>query len=383
MKIAYVTTYDAADVRQWSGTGHFIARALQSENTTIEYVGNLKERYSLLMKGRQYLCQKLLKKDYLRARSKTITHGYARQVAEQVARSRPDVIFSPGTIPVSYLDCDVPIVIWTDATFSGMVGFYPSFSNLTRQSIIDGNAAERAALERCALAIYSSEWAARSAIEQYGADPAKVKVVPFGANLQHEPTEQEMRKRVAERPRDVCKLLFLGVDWERKGGDIVLAVAQELNRRGIRSELTLVGCAPPKTLHPLPDFVKPLGFISKATPNGTERLDRLISESHFLFIPSRADCTPIVFGEANSFGVPCLGTDVGGIRSVISDGVNGYALPPGASIDAWCDLIGGHMRDYARYTALAHASFAEYRRRLNWSVAGEQVRDLMRGLLPN
>ena len=34
------------------------------------------------------------------------------------------------------------------------------------------------------LALFSSDWAARGAIELYGADKNKVKVVPFGANIQ-------------------------------------------------------------------------------------------------------------------------------------------------------------------------------------------------------
>ncbi len=110
----------------------------------------------------------------------------------------------------------------------------------------------------------------------------------------------------------------MGVDWHRKGGDIAYAVAKRLNQIGLPTELTVVGCQP-LINEPIPKFVKSLGFIKKSAPEGKERLNRLIIESHFLILPSLADCTPMVFPEANSLGVPCLSTKVGGIPSIIQE----------------------------------------------------------------
>jgi glycosyltransferase involved in cell wall biosynthesis len=106
-------------------------------------------------------------------------------------------------------------------------------------------------------------------------------------------------------------------------------VTQELNDMGLEARLTIAGCRPPDGAF-LPDFVKVLGYISKSTREGAKALERLLTTFHFVILPTKADCTPMVFPEANSFGIPCITTDVGGIPTVIRDGVNGQKLSPAA-----------------------------------------------------
>jgi glycosyltransferase involved in cell wall biosynthesis len=380
IKVAYVTTWDARDVHQWSGTGLSILRSLHADDIAIECIDRLEERHSLALKAKQLLRRGVFRETYLRGRSPVVTRGYADQIAVRLRHAAADIVFSPGTIPIAYLDCDKPIVFWTDATFAGLLDFYPTFSNLNSESVRDGNAAEQAALDRCALALYSSDWAAGTAVRHYSVDPRKIRVVPFGANLDNAPGLREVERFIDARPTGRCKLLFLGVDWFRKGGDIVLEAARRLNLRGLQTELTVVGC------HPvcdgaLPGFVRPLGFISKSQPGGAQRIARLLAETHFLFIPSRADCTPIVFGEANAFGVPCLTCDIGGARTMVTDDVNGYAFPPESPVDDYCDYICGCMADRVRYRRMALDAFGQYETRINWRVAGQTVRNLIRELL--
>jgi glycosyltransferase involved in cell wall biosynthesis len=257
-----------------------------------------------------------------------------------------------------------------------MINFYPIFSNLSQESIRNGNKMEKLALEKCRLAIYSSDWAAQTAIENYQINHSKVKVVPFGANIECNRSLDDIKALVDLRPTNQCNLLFLGVDWFRKGGDIALEVAKELNKQGLNTKLTVIGCQP-ITNKPLPNFVKPLGFVSETTQEGIQLINKLLSESHFLILPSIADCTPMVFGEANSFGVPCLATDVGGITTVIKKNLNGRTFSRHDSILDYCTYISNLFSDYSQYKRLALSSFNEYQSRLNWSVAGQTVKNLI------
>jgi glycosyltransferase involved in cell wall biosynthesis len=380
MKIAYVTTYDAKDIKKWSGVGYHIARALENQSLLLEYIGSLKEKYSLPLKAKQYLSnyfsKKIPIKRYLRDRDPLIVKNYAQQVASKLSKINHDLVLSPGTIPIAYLECSQPIVFWTDGTFSGMIDFYPEFTNLSQKTIKDGNALESAALNRCKLAIYSSEWAAQTAINIYQADPAKLKVVPFGANIECDRSFDDIRTIVDSRPKNKCKLLFLGVDWYRKGGNIAFDVVKELNKIGLDTELTVVGCLPAIN-EPIPNFVKAVGFISKATKEGQNKINKLLAESHFLILPTLADCNPVVFCESNSFGVPCLSTDVGGIPTVIKDDVNGKTFPKGTSIAEYCTYVCKLFSEYSQYKNLALSSFNEYQSRLNWSVSGQTVKKLL------
>jgi len=153
-----------------------------------------------------------------------------------------------------------PVALWTDATFAQMVGLYPEFQRLTTATIENGNRLERLALSRASVAIYASDWAAQSAIRDYGADPAKIRVIPFGANLPVARTDLEIDSIIANRLGDLCRLLFVGVDWKRKGGDVALRVTKQLNDRGIRAELTIVG-ATPEIPEKMKDLVNVVGFV--------------------------------------------------------------------------------------------------------------------------
>ena len=147
-------------------------------------------------------------------------------------------------------------------------------------------------------------WAAEHAKQL--TDPVKIYVLPFGASVAIEHTMQDVeawaKKKRQERQRG-CNLLFLGVDWIRKGGPLAIEAAKILNGRGVPTTLTVVGCQPPVEV---PDFVRVLGFISKSTAEGRGRIKELLQESDFLILPSEAEAAGVVFCEASAFGfLPC------------------------------------------------------------------------------
>ena len=102
-----------------------------------------------------------------------------------------------------------------------------------------------------------------------------------------------------------------------------------------------------------------------------------MTEAHFLILPSRAECAAVVFAEASSFGLPSLGTKVGGIPTVIRDGKNGQTFSLYDNPEAYCDYIQALMSSRQKYNELALSSFREYSERLNWVVAGKKVYELV------
>lgn len=385
MRVAYVTTYDSSSLKgsnEWSGTGYYIAQSFKKQSIQVDYLGPLKDPLSLQLfrklKGRFY--QQVFNKNYQKDADPFTLKSYAKQIANQLMDKQLDVVFSATVNPIAYLECKEPIAFWADGTFANIQEFYPLYSNLPEEVVRDWHQMEKLALEKCKLAIYSSEWAARSAIHDYQADPTKVKVIPFGANIESTLTFEAIKAAIESRPIDRCKLLFIAVDWVRKGGDVAYQVAKYLNQTGLRTELTVVGCQPIVD-EPLPDFVNALGFISKSTREGKARIQQLIQESHFLVLPTLADCTPIVFCEANSLGVPCLSTTVGGVPTMIHNDVNGRLFDRNASITEYCDYITNLFIDYSDYKKLALSAFHEYESRLNWQVAGQKVKDLLKTIV--
>ncbi len=376
MKIAYVSIYDSSDVHAWSGLGNYIFRSLKNAGFQTERIGNLRARniWVLLSYLKKIYYRYLLSQNYLRDREIKILLDYAAHVNKLLACIQYDILFSPGTNPFGILQIEKPIAFWTDSTFAGMIDFYPAYTNLCAETINNGNKMEQSALSQCRLAIYASEWAARTAIQYYDIDPEKVKVVPFGANIECGRNLDDIIRITECKRFDICKLLFLGVDWYRKGGDKALAIANSLNQRGIKTELHIAGCRQPAGL---PNFVKNHGFISKKTEQGINLLEKLFSESHFLVVPSRAECYGVVYAEASSFGLPSLATNVGGISTAIHNGKNGWTFPLDTPPEEYCDYIENYMSSKTDYMELALSSFREYSERLNWSTAGRKVYELM------
>ncbi len=377
MKVGYVSRYDAGDINYWSGLSTFISKALENQGIDLDYFGPLVEKHKLLFQFKQGYYKYMLGKKHLRDYEPSILRDFGKQIKSKISDAQPDLVFSATASPVAYLECRQPIVFWADAVFASLVNFYPFFSNLSAESVAEGNAAESAGLERCSLAIYASDWAAEAAVRNYGVKREKVKVVPFGANISVKRNLEDIKTIVNARPADRCKLLFLGVEWERKGGEIAAEVTRRLNENGIETELTVAGCEP-NLDESLQKIVKVVGFVNKATKAGREQINRLLRESHFLIIPSRAECYGIVFCEANSFGVPSIATAVGGIPTVIKNDVNGRTFELDADIDLYCDYIADLFADYSKYRQLAVSSFHEYETRLNWNVAGRTVRNLLK-----
>lgn len=377
MKISFITTYDALDVHNWSGIAYYFSKSLEKDDVKLDYVGNLQSKESMLFQGKG-LFYKFRGLKYLQDRDPSFGKYYAAQVSKRIS-SYSDVVLSPGTIPIAYLHNRNPKVFYTDATFAGMLGFYDTFSNLCAESIKFGHELEQRALSSSSLAIYSSDWAAKTALDNYEVDPQKVKVVPFGANFESSISFNEVKSLISKRPRKICRLLFLGVDWERKGGDLALKIAKALNGAGLQTELHIAGV---KSLpfKNLPEFVIDHGFISKATTVGRNALERLLYESHFLVLPTKAEAYGCVFCEANSFGVPNIATEVGGIPTIVKENVNGKLFPLSATENAYSNYILGLFNDYSSYEKLALSSFNEYRRRLNWTIAGNSVLELIKDL---
>jgi glycosyltransferase involved in cell wall biosynthesis len=383
MKVAWVTAYDAEDPRSYGTRGYYEPRSLIQQSVQVDYIGPLRipwhYRPALYVKSRLN-GNRFNGRWYSVERSPLVLRDQARQISRQLSkRTGIDIVCSgpsPWSQPVAYLESEQPIVIWTDGVFASVLDFYPEFfrNRISQASIDEGIANERAALSRCSLLIYASEWAAQQAMRHYGVDPKRIKIVPWGPNFECENTQEDVERIVRARPTDRCKLLFFGVDWKRKRGDLALDIARDLNRAGLRTELTVVGDAPPLKDR-VPASVRFLNPIDKTTPNGLMQLFQLLAESHFLLLPTIADASPYALPEACAFGLPCLTTDVGGIPTMIRDGLNGRMFDVRAGSEQYCTFIADLFADYARYMDLARSSFSEYESRLNWGVAGRTVKN--------
>ena len=380
-KIAFLTSIDPQDKRSWSGIFYQTAQALKRHCGEVVYCGPTstteKKRDQGLYKQPKLLLKKFARKyfvyDYHIIQAQQSAHAANQLFAQEYF----DVIVAPASLmQVAFLETEIPIVIVEDGTFALLLNYYPQYSNLLQRSIRQVHAITERGIKKASALVYSSTWAADSAINDYHAEPKKVYVVPMGANFDNPPGADLVQHK---KKSSSCKLLFVGVDWQRKGGEIAFETLLALEKRGIAAELVICGCVPPKQF--VHRRMKVIPFLDKNDLKQYKELEQLYLEADFFLLPTRNECYGIVFCEASAYGLPAITTHTGGVPEVVRDGENGYVLPLEARGDAYADAISSLYLDEQRYAQLVKTSRAAYDQRLNWDAWGRAVDTIIADVL--
>jgi glycosyltransferase involved in cell wall biosynthesis len=157
-----------------------------------------------------------------------------------------------------------------------------------------------------------SEWAKASLVSDYGADPGAVTVLHPGTTLSNFP---DPKTRGPRRPGP-ARLLFVGGDFPRKGGDLLLDVFRRHLSRSC--ELHLVTGAE----------IEPGGGVHVyrgVKPHSPELL-RLYADADVFVLPTRGDCLAVVLGEAMASSLPIVTTRVGAHAEAVVEGESGFVI---------------------------------------------------------
>lgn len=168
-----------------------------------------------------------------------------------------------------------------------------------------------------------SHWTAESMIEDYGVEASQIYVVPPGVDMQAWRCE----------PRDLTgenvNILFVGGDFLRKGGDLLLDWARKTLRKGWTLHLVTRDAVTPPNAQ--------VRVYNDLTPNDP-RLMQLYREAHIFALPTRGDCYSLAGIEAMAAGLPIILANVGGTGDIIRDGETGFLIPRGDG-DALTDRL--------------------------------------------
>ena len=364
--VVFAGMHDPDDIGFWSGTPKHFILGLRRQGHEVITIGPIEPRIPLRGRLKFHFYRRIRGRTYLMNRDCALLRSRARQAKAALQRHEPaDAVIVFHTPDAAYLRCNAPIVLVHDTTWHQLVDFYPDYArtSMARETVDDGYELDSLALRNCDLALFSSQWASGSAIRDYRIDPAKIAARPFGANLLSVPHRSELQQHIRRRGTGRCRLLFVGVDWHRKGGEIAVAIAQQLNDWGVAVELQIVGCDPPRVV---PDFVHPLGFFPKSDPAAVQRLKQVLSGADFFVLPTRADCIPSALIEAAAFGLPAVTSGVGGIPEIAGDGRWALALPPAAPAAEYARWIQASFANREAYERMAWAARADFEDRFNW-----------------
>ncbi len=202
-----------------------------------------------------------------------------------------------------------------------------------------------------------SQWACDSMVADYGVDRSKTRAIPPGVDT-------SVWQPGPERDDDAFRILFVGGDFRRKGGEQLLAAFTSLPTN---AELTLVT----KSDVPRTDRVR---VISDLVPNDSRLVD-LYRTSDVFALPTLAETFGIAAAEAAASGLPVVATDVGGLPDIVEDGVSGYTVPPGDA-DALAAAL-DRLTDSAERRRLGEAARRHAVERLDAATNAHRLMDLV------
>lgn len=375
-KVAFLTREDPLDKRSWSGTHFRMLDSLKNEFDEVIPLGPIElpiiERIVRIF---EILTLKLLKKKYLKDRSILFSKACAFVIKRKLRNRNFDALFAPASSPlIAYLKTNIPLFNYSDATSNLMINYYEYFSNLSNFSLKESNLIEKNAIMKARASIFASDWAAQDAISTYHSKVENTFVIKMGANIKTVPKEIFLEKKLSQK---TCNLLFLGIDWKRKGGDIVFKTLELLLDQGFDAHLIVCGCIPP-VAHP---GMTVYPFLNKNLEKDYEIFTQLLEDAHFLFLPTRAECAGIVYCEAAANGIPSIATDIGGVSSYVINSVTGFTLPLSAIAEDYAEIIKTAFTNKELYAKLSQQSRKQYFDELNWQVWAEKIKDTMENQL--
>jgi D-inositol-3-phosphate glycosyltransferase len=254
---------------------------------------------------------------------------------------------------------------------------------------------ERQAVQESAAVVAASEIELGELRDLYGADPAKVHVIPCGVDptLFHPIRQADAREKLG---RDQCQriVLFVGRIEQIKGIDVLLRALGLLfiRRPDLRSDVCLLvvgGALDPGDDAPETEKILELRRLvhehrMEANVNFIGSLDQ---ESLALYyaaadvcaVPSLTESFGLVALEAMACGTPVVGTRVGGLQTLIEHGQSGLLVPAGDD-QALADAVEQVLTDHRLRMHLAHGA-RDRAEHFTWQSVGDKINGLYDSVL--
>jgi glycosyltransferase involved in cell wall biosynthesis len=159
-----------------------------------------------------------------------------------------------------------------------------------------------------------AEWTKRGLVDAYEVPADKVVVIPPGVNVSdwRRPAPREL----VEAP---VKILFVGGNFERKGGLNLIEAFRALRDLGVELHLVTKDHVPPE----------PGLFVYNDMEPNSEALKQLYHRCDVFALPTFGDTIPMVLSEAGAAGMAIVSTNIAGIPEIVRPGDTGLLVPPG------------------------------------------------------
>ena len=247
----------------------------------------------------------------------------------------------------------VPYFIYTDHTWLANKRYNPPRKSWPAPN--GWHSMERSLYAKASVCFTTSHFAAQSIIEDYGVPPERVEVVDSGCNI-------AIPSTIKTFCSPLRKVLFLGVEWERKGGNLLLEAMQIVRREIPDAQLEVVGCDGPNNI----PGVRFRGRVPRS------EVASYIIANDIMCLPSFAEPSAVALVEASAYGLPVVSTRVGGTPERVIDGETGLLVEPGNVTDL-AEALLALMRDPQMARRFGISGRNQVLKRFTWSAVASKI----------
>ena len=263
----------------------------------------------------------------------------------------------------TYLPIGVPYVPYLDNTVQLAREHWPRAAPWRGRQLSKVLAYERAFYPGAGHVFATGRLVADSLVSHYGVPRERVTVVGAGSNYVPASTVDTAREPW---------VLFVGYEFQRKGGDRLVRAFREVHRQNPAARLKIVG---PELRLDEPG-VEVLGPISDR-----QRLAELYARSRVFALPVRYEPYGQAFLEAMAYGLPCVGTREGAVPEIIDHGRTGYLVDPSDDREL-TEALTSLIRDTNQGAELGRAGRQRITDELNWDAVAGRMVDAITPLVP-
>lgn len=306
-KVNFVFSWHNFNQNTWSGTPYSIMTSL-SKNTSLNLIDISKQ-------PKRGVFQKL-------ANIRSIINANLKELNDGINKLNK----------IGIINEDVPTLVFSEYNCKNAKKFYcyqdlsidfllrskridfraPLLKHLIKKNYLKKNKIALSFYDKCAGIFTMSEWLKKDLIENTKISEKKVHAVGGGCNVDVSKIDYSKKKG--------NKFLFVGVDWHRKNGELVVNAFSLLKKSHPKAELYVVGpsTCPSSILNK--EGVHFIGNLSYS------ELYKYYNLCDYFVMPSSFEAYGLVFAEALSFGLPCIGKNCYAMPEFIKDGKNGYLI---------------------------------------------------------
>lgn len=287
-------------------------------------------------------------------------------------RFRERLLNLPGDAPVLQIGTHVQaapshrrIYCLTDLTVSQALAAGRNYQ-LGRASASVGAQAhlwQKEIFDACEKIFVLSNWAWQSVVEDYQQPTAKVITVGAGANV---PSDLPIRNPSTSSPT----ILFVGMDWEQKGGALLLRAFRRVRKVIPNAQLSIIGCHPKSLENEV--GVNLIGRLDRTRAADEACLLQAYATACCFCIVPEIDAFPNVLLEAAAFGLPVVSTDCGSRSEVIENGVTGFLVPV-QNEDLLADAIIKLIQDPRMAARMGEEAAARVEKRFRWPIVATKI----------